>query len=97
MSEKIYMYLTLVQALLILLCGFSVLDFGVGLDQGGLTEEDVDGLYINNLLFDEEKGLASNPPLKDNDFYGVFHFWGYLMLIVGTIQIAKAQMLSKDL
>jgi len=82
-----YGLLTAAQAGLIVLCGFSVLDYGVLLAQ---FDEDGDALWFNKFFFDEEEGIIKGTPLEDNDFYGVFHFWGFLMMIVGVIQAYKA-------
>jgi len=73
-----YQSLSIVQFFFILICGISVLDFGVGLSQ--INEEDADGLGFNELVED----------LLDGDFWGIIQFWGYCMIIVAILQLLKA-------
>ena len=73
-----YQSLSIVQFFFILICGISVLDFGVGLSQ--MNEEDADGLGFNELVED----------LLDGDFWGSIQFWGYCMIIVAILQLLKA-------
>ncbi len=83
-----YKLLAAIQAILILICGFSVLDWGVELAR--TADPDEEGLGFNKLLFDAEDGIIKDTPLDDNDFWTPFTFWGYLMMLVGAIQIFKA-------
>ena len=73
-----YQSLSIGQFFFILFCGFSVLDFGVGLSQ--INEEDAHGLGFNELFFDDAEG----------PFWGTIQFWGYCMIIVAILQLLKA-------
>ncbi|MFQ5977760.1 MAG: hypothetical protein ACE5OZ_06520 [Candidatus Heimdallarchaeota archaeon] len=87
-----YQLLTAIQALLILLCGFSLTDLGVTLSQQS-ENPDTEGLFLNKFLFDEEEGLPNSvDALTDNDYWGEFQFWGLLIIAVGVIQVIKASM-----
>jgi len=70
-----YQSLSIGQFLFILLCGISVLDFGIG-----ISDED-DALGFNELL-----GIEA----FDGSFWGTFQFWGYCMIIVAILQLLKA-------
>ncbi len=79
-----YKVLALIQAILIIICGFSVLDLGTNSAAGG-------DLGFNDFLFDSTSGLPSMLSFLDaNDFWNVFAFWGYLMMLVGVLQFIKA-------
>ncbi|MFW9915442.1 MAG: hypothetical protein ACFFGZ_07495 [Candidatus Thorarchaeota archaeon] len=83
-----YQLLTAIQAILIVLCAFSVVDFGVELARADANEE---GLGFNKFLFDEGEGLPDALDfLADNDFWGHLQLWGYLMMSVGAIQVVKS-------
>ena len=73
-----YQSLSIGQFFFILFCGFSVLDFGISMDQAG--EDDANGLGFNKLIFDSAEG----------PFWGMFQFWGYCMIIVAILQLLKA-------
>ena len=73
-----YKTLSIAQFFFILLCGISVLDFGVNLSQ--TDDEDANGLGFNELVFDGAEGA----------FWGMFQFWGYCMIIVAILQLLKA-------
>ncbi len=83
-----YQLLTAIQAILIVLCAFSVVDFGVEVAR---TAENEEGLGLNKFLFDEGEGLPDALDfLADNDFWGHLQVWGYLMMFVGAIQVFKS-------
>ncbi|MFQ5977759.1 MAG: hypothetical protein ACE5OZ_06515 [Candidatus Heimdallarchaeota archaeon] len=83
-----YQLLTAIQAILIIICAFSVTDYGVEIARTG--EENEEGLGLNKFLFDEGNGLPDTLDfLADNDFWGYIQFWGYLMLLVGILQAIK--------
>jgi hypothetical protein len=87
-----YQSLTVIQAILIMLCAFSVTDFGVELARiDPFATEDEEGLGLNKFLFDEGEGLPDALDfLADNDFWGHLQLWGYLMMLVGAIQVVKS-------
>ncbi|MFX1512280.1 MAG: hypothetical protein ACFFCQ_06810 [Promethearchaeota archaeon] len=89
-----YKLLAGIQAILILICGFSVLDFGVEMARDPLGIEDEEGLGFNKILFDQDE-LIKDTPLGANDFWNVFTFWGYLMMLVAAIQVVKALTVSE--
>jgi len=71
-----YQSLSIAQFLFILLCGISVLDYGV------LIGDEEDGLGFNELIFGDLD--------FDNKFWGLLQFWGYCMIIVAILQLMKA-------
>lgn len=76
-----YKILSIAQFLFILLCGISVLDFGISWSQLGLDEEEEPFILgFNELLFEEAEG----------HFWGTIQFWGYCMIIVSILQLLKA-------
>ena len=77
-----YKTLSIGQFLFILLCGISVLDFGIGWSQIDFDDEGEEPfeLGFNKLFFDEAEGY----------FWGLFQFWGYCMIIVAILQLLKA-------
>ena len=75
-----YKTLSIAQFLFILLCGISVLDFGIGWSQ--IDEEEPSDLGFNELIFGDEG--------SDDKFWGVIQFWGYCMIIVAILQLLKA-------
>jgi hypothetical protein len=84
-----YKLLTAIQAVLIVVCAFSVTDSGVELAR--TADPDEEGLGFNKFLFDEQEGLPDFLDfLADNDFWGAIQFWGYLMMLVAVLQVAKS-------
>ena len=81
---SVYKTLSIVQFFFILLCGISVLDFGVELNQdisaNGQDPEGSTGLGFNELIFGDNNA----------DFWGAIQFWGYCMIIVAILQLLKA-------
>jgi hypothetical protein len=77
-----YQSLSIGQFLFILLCGISVLDFGISWSQLSFDEEEEEPFILgfNELLFDEAEGY----------FWGTIQFWGYCMIIVAILQLLKA-------
>ena len=74
-----YQTLSRLQFFFILICGISVLDFGVAMSQ---MDEDDGGLGFNEIAFGD----------ADSDFWGVIQFWGYCMIIVAILQWKKADL-----
>ena len=70
-----YKLLSFIQSIFIILCGVSVLDYGLaplstyGSDFG-----------FNEMLFKE----------SDSEWWSVIVFWGYCFLVVGVLQLLKA-------
>lgn len=89
-----YQSLSIAQFLFILLCGISVLDFGVDLvDDDNMSEEDETGLGFNQNLFKltcAEDDDDSDDFSCENKYWGVIQFWGYCMIIVAILQLMKA-------
>jgi len=88
---SIYQSLSIVQFFFILLCGISVLDFGVGMSQ--INEEDPNELGFNNFLFSLTCDEDDDDPEDydcENIYWGGFQFWGYCMIIVAILQLLKA-------
>jgi len=89
-----YQSLSIVQFLFILLCGISVLDFGVDLNDDDNSDlEDATGLGFNQNLFKltcAEDDEDSDDFSCENKYWGVIQFWGYCMIIVAILQLMKA-------
>ncbi|MCE7735640.1 MAG: hypothetical protein GPJ54_12225 [Candidatus Heimdallarchaeota archaeon] len=69
-----YKTLSILQSLVIFLCGLSVFDFGYG-----VANLD-DGIGFNKFLFDN----------SDSDFWNGIVFWGYCIIVVGILQLVKS-------
>ena len=76
-----YRPLSIAQFFLILICGISVLDFGVDFSTAFDDDEDEGGLGFNELIFGDDGG---------GKYWGVIQFWGYCMILVAIIQLLKA-------
>ena len=92
-----YQSLSIVQFLFILLCGISVLDYGIWYDDAQKSASDSDGdkasgLGFNELIFGDDAytGFFVGHQVPDNKFWGVIQFWGYCMIIVAILQLLKA-------
>jgi len=89
-----YAPLSFVQFFFILLCGISVLDFGVDMNDDDDTDDDEEnGLGFNEFFF----GLTCDEDDEDpedydceNPYWNLFQFWGYCMIIVAILQLLKA-------
>ena len=72
----LYMPLSLTQAIVIIICGASVLDYGMDI-YGDPDEE----FGINEAIFGEDDQSA---------FWNPTSFWGYCFIVVGILQMVKA-------
>jgi hypothetical protein len=86
-----YKSLTLLQGIFILLCGISVLDFGLSFTNFDFSSLGTpSGLGFNELFFSSTNGIIQGTPLANNDWWNYFDFWGYMFILVALIQIIKA-------
>ena len=84
-----YQSLSIIQFFFILICGISVLDFGIDMND----EPEENGLGFNDFLF----GLTCDEHDEDpeaydceNSYWNFLQFWGYCMMIVAILQLLKA-------
>ena len=83
-----YQRLSLIQFFFILICGISVLDYGVA-----TTDWD----DPNELGFNEKLLEYTCPDDGcENDYWGLVQFWGYCIIIVGLAHFVKV-LTVKDL
>jgi hypothetical protein len=77
-----YKILSIIQVVFIFLLAFSWIDLGYVAASG-----QADGLIFNSILFQPD-GLIYEI-LKDIDFWGMYQFWGYCLLVVAICQLIK--------
>ncbi|MHA2090805.1 MAG: hypothetical protein ACW98K_08090 [Candidatus Kariarchaeaceae archaeon] len=70
-----YKAATLIQAILIIVVGYSIVDFGYALQ---LVTEDKH-LYLNDALFSDD----------GSEFWNGYAFWAYCFFVVAILQILK--------
>jgi len=94
---NIYQSLSSVQFLFIVICGISILDFGVGV----VKDPSVifDSIGFNKIVFTSTCAESANPdvPNCQNKYWGVYQFWGYCMIIVAIFQLLKALMVRPSI
>ena len=94
---NIYQSLSSVQFLFIVVCGISILDFGVGI----FTDPFVifDSIGFNKIVFTLTCAESANPDVPDcqNKYWNVWQFWGYCMIIVAILQLLKALMVKPSI
>ena len=83
-----YQRLSLIQFFFILICGISVLDYGVD----AYDENEENGLGFNEKLFE----YTCPDDGCENDYWGLLQFWGYCIIIVGLAHFVKV-LTVKDL
>ena len=84
-----YQSLSIVQFFFILICGISVLDYGVDV----FDESGEDGLGFNHNLFKLTCDEDDEDPEDfdcENIYWNFMQFWGYCMIIVAILQLLKA-------
>ena len=89
MSKLSYKSASLIQAVLMILVGISLIDFGVTSYFGG----DSKGLFLNYVFISSEGllGFLINDSLV---IWGQWHFYGYSAIVIGLLQIWKAMSLN---
>ena len=94
---NIYQSLSSVQFFFILICGISILDFGVGLVRNSAVI--FDGIGFNKMVFTLTCAESAKPDVPDcqNKYWGVTQGWGYCMIVVAIFQLLKALMVKPSI
>ncbi|MCG3217988.1 MAG: hypothetical protein KAR35_03225 [Candidatus Heimdallarchaeota archaeon] len=71
-----YKLLSFIQSIFILVCGISVLDYGLAI----YDILDPKDFGFNEMLFDD----------SSSEWWSMIVFWGYCFLVVGVLQFLKA-------
>ena len=90
-----YQWLSLIQFFFILICGISVLDYGVD----AYDENEENGLGFNHNLFKLTCDEHDEDPEAfdcENVYWGIIQFWGYCIILVGLAHFLKV-LTVKDL